>query len=256
MRDLFIHKPAGKTISEEIHSKLVKKYGGFWQYTLRHKKTNAETGEITYSWDLPKKIVFKNDMEKCKEFMSEDVEAVIQFSTVNYSQMKPASFFFPDEKNSKNWVMGFIGCEIKNCIEDSYQAIPSTKMDYNSRSEQRIFAEFVLKGLSNPSILNVMKFLAKDSDVESVIICSGTVNTFFLKPYKEDEVKFSNLDYENDLLDKQVEAITTILAWKRYEKNPEIDLKNEIESLKKEPHRFLKVLFDKIKGSKFLEIFS
>lgn len=256
MNDLFIHKPKGKIISDELKAKLIKKYPGFWQFTIR--KEEEENNKPVYIWEVPKKITLRGEMESCTECFAENVESVIQFSIVNSSKDKGTNFFIPSNKreNNADWAMGFISCNAKNCIDETFNTVPHTQIDYNTRCEQKVLSKFILEKLCNASILHVMKFLLKDSGVESVIVSNGIVNMFSAKIFKEDGIKFSNLDYDNDLPEKTVDAITTILAWKKYEQNPEIDVKKEIENLKTEPHRFLKSLFEKIKGSKFLQIFS
>lgn len=246
MNNLFIHKPVGIEIPEHVRLSLVKKYKGFWSFAKKDDHPDAE-------WELPRKIIFIGEMENTKDIFSSKCESVIHLSTSNSPKDKKTHFFL-DEDNRENckedWIMGFMGeCDL---FVDTWQGC---KHSWHETCKQKIFTDFILAKLSNASILKTLSFFSKDQAVDSIVISNGVVNCFFENVYEEGGVKYSNLEFENDLTPKAVEAISTIIAWTRFEKNKKLDVSSEINKLKNEPHRFLKKLMRKLKAEKFVNFF-
>lgn len=227
---IYIHKPKGEEISQETRNLLLKKYGhGFMVFSYKD-------GE---SWKWPVHCYTKNELEQEARPFDKDVESLIYYDSAAGGSQKP--FRFTGYNKEENiWHM-FFPSEFPS-FEITMANSMRYPFSYQNDSAGGLFHQVFLEPLSNLSKIRLMKSLLEKDGTESALICNGEVHFLTKNSYVINGVKFSSLDFENDLPFASVGIIALSLTLFNFLKGNSANPKEEKSHFEKMPHRELKSL--------------
>lgn len=252
MKDVFIHKPLGVTINAETRKLLKSKYTGFWEFVQR--KSGKDDSNVL-KWYVPEKIIlykeFDDEINNKLGIFEDSCESIIYMSGTNHAKSKISSIYLNSEtrqSNNSDWIIGLFPLTIENLFKDSFNG---KKYD-QSNSSTKFFNDYILGKLSNSSILNIVRMLYCEYNLESVLISNGIINKFLKQEYKEDGVFYSSLAFEDTLPAEKVTKLATILTWIESQKK-EVDIAQTFAKLLATPQKLLKNLAQKNKIEEFVD---
>jgi len=229
MSEVFIYKPIGVSVNEDLRKSLAKKYAlGYMLYSCTDKNK---------VWQLPNKKLAKTDMEKDFEPYSKDLSSLIYFNDSATNAYQRKNFFFDDTEGA--WSLYFPSFKIKS-INDGYSNSCKFPYNHSEDSSASVLYDRFLKHIPNARKLKLMNFLKERDGTESAFICNGAVHLITQNLYDIDGVKISNLDHENDLPADIVKTLSVALALLGFQKDASADPKELISQFSSLPHREIK----------------